>query len=252
MNQELRPNENMAYYFHYLSKDKRMGGKVVIPVDSKDWKEEWKMVEYKKYKSNKKIKLLPLQECEIKESFTDILKKRKSSRNFSQTNHNITLREISSVLANSISLKDFNNVNSKRLYPSPGALFPIEIYVYINKSVEIPFGIYHYNFQEHSLELVNDSFTCGMLRIGGESHFRDASATIFMTIVMSRIMQKYEERGYRYALLEAGHIGQNIYLAATGNDLKVCGCGGIIELELERISLIDGQNECGVYAISIG
>ena len=229
-----------------------MGGEVNIPYDKENWSKEWKTIEYKKYKTNKKIKLLPFSECKITETYADLLEKRKSERDFSKNMYEITLQDLSSILVNSISLKKVGVENSNRFYPSPGALFPVEIYIYVNRSKEIPFGVYYYNFLENCLELVNDNFTSDKLRIGGEHWFKDSSVMIIMTVVMQRIMQKYGERGYRYALIEAGHIGQNIYLAATAKKIKVCACGGIFESELERILFIDGKNECGIYAIALG
>ncbi len=32
--------------------------------------------------------------------------------------------------------------------------------------------------------------------------------------IFQRLRWRYRERAYRYALLEAGHIGENVYLAA--------------------------------------
>jgi len=40
------------------------------------------------------------------------------------------------------------------MYPSAGARYPLEIYVVILNSKEIPEGIYHYNVKWNTLELL--------------------------------------------------------------------------------------------------
>ena len=73
-----------------------------------------------------------------------------------------------------------------------------------------------------------------------------------MTAVFSRNQMKYGERGYRYVLLEAGHIGQNMYLNAAALSLKCCALGGTIDSKLEKFLDIDGITESVVYAVAFG
>ena len=44
---------------------------------------------------------------------------------------------------------------------------------------------------------------------------RKATCAVLFTSVFDRVVQKYQERGYRFALIEAGCMSHNITLAAT-------------------------------------
>ena len=73
-----------------------------------------------------------------------------------------------------------------------------------------------------------------------------------MTAVFQRTQMKYAERGYRYVLLEAGHIGQNICLVANAVGLASCPIVGTYDAALERLIDIDGVTESVVYALGLG
>ncbi|RLA91161.1 MAG: nitroreductase, partial [Deltaproteobacteria bacterium] len=53
----------------------------------------------------------------------------------------------------------------------------------------------------------------------------EAPIMILITVEYRRVTRKYGERGIRYAHIEAGHIGQNIFLQAESLGLS-CGIVG--------------------------
>mgnify|MGYP000559029437 CR=1 FL=1 len=55
------------------------------------------------------------------------------------------------------------------------------------------------------------------------------AAIIFITAIVERSMWKYEDRGYRYILLEAGHVAQNLNLCATAMNLGSLNLGGFFD-----------------------
>ena len=63
---------------------------------------------------------------------------------------------------------------------------------------------------------------------------------------------KYGLRGYRFALLEAGHVGQNLLLAATALGLAPLPVGGFYDRERRAPAQVDGVNESALYARSLG
>ena len=73
-----------------------------------------------------------------------------------------------------------------------------------------------------------------------------------LSAIFQRLRWKYRERTYRYALLEAGHIGQNLYLAATSMGLGACAVGAFLDDELNDLLGLDGQEEAALYMISVG
>lgn len=141
-----------------------------------------------------------------------------------------------------------------RAAPSAGALYPIEIYPVINSVDGLARGGYHYSPQDHSLELIKE----GDLRLQAVQVALDqeivgnANVALFMTAVFQRSQWKYGQRAHRYILLEAGHIGQNIYLAATSMGLGACAVGAFFDDEINRMLGIDGTREAVVYLIIVG
>lgn len=141
-----------------------------------------------------------------------------------------------------------------RTVPSGGALYPLEIYVHTTLVDELPAGLYHYHPIRNDLALLFEGDLAAPL--GGAFAFpeivADASVLIFITAVMERSTFKYADRGYRFILLEAGHVAQNIDLAAVGLGLGAMNVGGFYEHRLDEILGIDGVGQSSVYVVGVG
>ena len=57
---------------------------------------------------------------------------------------------------------------------------------------------------------------------------------------------------YDGLLLEAGHLGQNVYLAGTSMKLGVCAVGAFLDDGLNNLLGVDGQNEAAIYLLAVG
>ena len=80
----------------------------------------------------------------------------------------------------------------------------------------------------------------------------DASAVCFMAASLNVLLEHGGPDIYRLAHLEAGIIGQRIYLAATALGLGACGIGAFYDDEIRRFL---GLSETGwevIYAMAIG
>ena len=75
---------------------------------------------------------------------------------------------------------------------------------------------------------------------------------MIITGTFVKAVTKYGERGYRYVLLDAGHIGQNIYLIATALNLGVVGVCGFYDDKVNSLLSIDGLNESTLYIMLLG
>ena len=75
---------------------------------------------------------------------------------------------------------------------------------------------------------------------------------LVLTGIFARVHFKYVDRSYRYMLLEAGHLGQNVYLAATALGLAPCGIGAYFDDDLNRLLGVDGREEATVYLLAVG
>jgi SagB-type dehydrogenase family enzyme len=63
---------------------------------------------------------------------------------------------------------------------------------------------------------------------------------------------KYRSRGLRHIFIEAGHVGQNLYLLSQKLGLKCCGLGGYNDEVVNTFLRVDGENESVVYALTFG
>ena len=63
---------------------------------------------------------------------------------------------------------------------------------------------------------------------------------------------KYREGTYRYGLVEPGHVGQTLYLAATTLGLGACAVGAYNDDGINDLLGIDGVEEVSVYLLSLG
>jgi SagB-type dehydrogenase family enzyme len=142
-----------------------------------------------------------------------------------------------------------------KMTPSGGARNPYDAYIYCLNVEGLKKGIYRYSPTEHSLGLVNsNNLPAPGTMLGTQKWIDNAAAVVFLVADINRTMWKYEHySAYRVMLIEAGHIGQNIILAA--NQLGFYGsptaaiCDDIINESFnDELSLF---KSC-VYAIALG
>jgi SagB-type dehydrogenase family enzyme len=141
-----------------------------------------------------------------------------------------------------------------RAAPSAGGLYPLELYVSCRKITGLTDGLYHYNVLDHAMEPVHHDVSDEALRgfLVAEPFVRQANAILFLTAVFDRTQRKYGPRGYRYILLEAGHVAQNLCLLATERGLGSLCIGGFMDCPTNKFLRLDGANEATVYAVAIG
>jgi SagB-type dehydrogenase family enzyme len=81
---------------------------------------------------------------------------------------------------------------------------------------------------------------------------RVSSLIILITAVFERSTIKYGDRGYRFALLEAGHVAQNINLVANALGLGSINLGGYFDRRADDFLGIDGLTHSTIYMAGIG
>ena len=81
---------------------------------------------------------------------------------------------------------------------------------------------------------------------------QDSSAIVFITALFERTTFKYGSRGYRFALLEAGHVAQNLDLAAAGLGLATLNVGGFVDRQIDDLLGLDGLLHSTIYICAIG
>ena len=142
-----------------------------------------------------------------------------------------------------------------RAVPSGGGLYPLELSVVARSVDGLPAGVYHYVPLADGLEQVRDGAVPAPLvsyLFMGQPWAAEAAVVLVLSAVCGRSLVKYGDRGYRYLLLEAGHVAQNIVLAATGLDLGAVNLGGFFDDELSRLLRLDLESEIVLYGAAIG
>jgi SagB-type dehydrogenase family enzyme len=141
-----------------------------------------------------------------------------------------------------------------RATPSAGALYPIETYIVANRVEEISAGLYHYSVKNTQLILLKKgNFGPELSQAGLSQEMLAEAACVFVwTAIVERSKWKYRERAYRYIYMDAGHIGQNLYLAATALGLGCCTVGAFFDEEVDRLVGVDGNEEISVYLGAVG
>jgi SagB-type dehydrogenase family enzyme len=140
-----------------------------------------------------------------------------------------------------------------RTVPSAGALYPIETYLSVNRVEGLKKGIYHYVIDEHVLELINEGDYGNEIRAGAlDQQIAKQAAVVFIwSAMVERSKWKYLQRAYRYIFLDAGHIAQNLALAAEALDYGSCQIGAIYDDELNSLIGLDGVNETVIYLSTV-
>ena len=143
----------------------------------------------------------------------------------------------------------------ERPQPSAGALYPLETYVLAREIEGLEQGAYHYAIVTHGLELVRETalhraFLTYLFM--GQHYVADAAAVIVLTSVLHRSLRKYDDRGYRYLLFEAGHAAQNVNLAAAATGLGTLNLGGFFDSDVSVLLDLDDDEEIPLYAVAVG
>ena len=212
--------------------------------------------QYKFYQGTESIPLAGDIDSDSKDSFLRTIMTRKSTRSFSDKNIDYVV--LSKLLKLSLGLRsDIENPDT-RTYASAGGCYPIEVYLIVLRSDDLACGAYHYNVKDDTLELLRRK--CYLDEI---NHFysnqkdiitTDFPCLILFSMIAKRTMEKYNERGYRFILIDAGHMGQNLYLCATYLRLGVValGAGADCDSKLDGLLALNKHTENIFYGFALG
>ncbi|TLN03736.1 SagB/ThcOx family dehydrogenase, partial [bacterium] len=142
-----------------------------------------------------------------------------------------------------------------RNVPSAGARHAFETYLLVNRVNGLVPGLYRFVAGEHALLLVDGSpdvnarLTTACFE---QKQVGTSAVTFFWVAVLERMYWRYGERGYRYLLLDAGHVCQNLYLAAGALGSGACAIGHYDDDALNAELGLDGEQLFTVYAATLG
>lgn len=142
-----------------------------------------------------------------------------------------------------------------RNVPSAGARHALETFLLLNNVDGMNPGIYRYLALEHMLTEINlqpelaDRVTEACF---GQKMVKACPAVFIWVAVICRMNWRYASRGYRYILLDAGHVCQNLYLAAESLGCGVCAIGAYSDDGINKILNLDGREHFVVYMAALG
>ncbi|MBN2244757.1 MAG: SagB/ThcOx family dehydrogenase [Candidatus Aminicenantes bacterium] len=206
---------------------------------------------YKFYQNAPKIALDPISNLDGLPLW-QVIKERKSLRNFSK--NPISKTALSRLLWATQGITRRTSGFEFRTAPSAGALYPVETYVIIHSVEAIPSGVYHYSVISHELELIKKGdFREEITHAALDQDMAYTANLVFVwTAIFERSKWKYKQRAYRYVYLDAGHIAQNLALAAVGLNLGSCQIAAFYDEEANELLGLDGINESVLYMTVVG
>lgn len=142
-----------------------------------------------------------------------------------------------------------------RTVPSAGAAHPLETYLLVNYVEGLSPGIYRYLALDHTLQRVNSHPEIALAVTEGcmEQQMVLRSAVTFLwTAVPYRTSWRYGPRGYRDIYIDAGHVCQNLYLAAGSVDCGVCAIESFRDDYMNRLLGLDGRTQFLIYCAAVG
>ncbi|MDP8236031.1 MAG: SagB/ThcOx family dehydrogenase [Candidatus Erginobacter occultus] len=142
-----------------------------------------------------------------------------------------------------------------RSVPSAGARHSFETYLAANRVEGLAPGIYRYlPFDGELVRLAGGKDTAQRAARAclGQGFVAEAAAVFFWTAIPARMEWRYGAAAYKVIALDAGHVGQNLYLAAEALGAGVCAIAAYDQEACDRLLGVDGEEEFTVYIAAAG
>ncbi len=179
---------------------------------------------------------------------------RKSRRSY--TTEAINLEELSFLLWATQGLREKRSaVRNYRTVPSAGCRHALETYIAAFRVEGIPKAIYRYLPMSHQLvEVVKHKDLEDLLTQAAlDQSFAGKSAVTFIwTTIPARMEWRYGRASYKVIALDAGHVGQSLYLACEAIGAGTCAIAAYDQEFADSILGIDGVEEFTIYMAPVG
>ncbi|MFD7706645.1 SagB/ThcOx family dehydrogenase [Streptomyces sp. NPDC059786] len=142
-------------------------------------------------------------------------------------------------------------------YPSAGNLRAVKVFLV---AVDVPEAeaIYLFDPIRAEFDLCDSASKAGEQAALGKRLLRTSAldphtvqALFLMVADLAKAGLRYGERSYRYALLEAGHMAQNLSLALSVAGVPCCPVGGIDDQEVMDLLEIDESARIFLYGVAV-
>ena len=191
----------------------------------------------------------------LKNDLISLIRDRKSSRVY--TEEPVSVDELSFLLWATQGVKGLRGKSyaTLRTVPCGGARHEFETYLAVRNVTGLKPGMYHYLPMEHALEYLGASDDLDgdiTVSLNNQRFAAKAAVVFYWSMVAYRAEWRYGIYAHRVALIDAGHVGQNLYLACTGLGLGTCGIGSFSHEKTCEMFGYDGNDEYTVYTAPVG
>lgn len=148
-----------------------------------------------------------------------------------------------------------DNYATLRTVPSAGARHALETYLLINRVEGLEPGLYQFLPLEHALARIpTEAPPARRVAVAclGQAIVVTSAVTFIWSAVPYRMTWRYGQRGYRYLNLDAGHVCQNLYLAAEALGAGCCAIAAFDDERLAELLELDPATEFVIYLATAG
>lgn len=182
------------------------------------------------------------------------IEKRETLRAYAEVN--LSLAELSYLLWVTQGVKMVTDRPvTKRMVPSAGSRHAFETWLLVNRVDGLQPGLYRYIALTHKLIRISANQAIRQILTDACSHQKhvfESAVTFFWVAVAERMTWRYPARGYRYLFLDAGHVCQNLYLAAEQISCGICAIAAYDDDLVNQALQVDGKNLFTIYIASLG
>jgi SagB-type dehydrogenase family enzyme len=182
------------------------------------------------------------------------IERRRSIRSY--LHEPITLEELSFLLWCTQGVQQIHGKQATfRTVPSAGARHAFETFLLVNNVEGLKQGLYRYLALTHRLQQWDTDPTIShrITKACFDQQFILRCGSVFLwTAVPYRMTWRYGERGYRDLHLDAGHVCQNLYLAAETVGCGTCAIAAFDDDVMNGILGINGTDQFLIYLATVG
>ena len=142
-----------------------------------------------------------------------------------------------------------------RTVPSAGARHAFETMLLVNRVEGLPPGLHQYLALEHELRaFASDDDVAQQLAAAclGQQMLETCAVAFLWAADRNRMAWRYGERGMRYLFLDAGHVCQNLYLAAEAIGAGACAIAAFNDDQVNDVLGLDGIDAFTTYIATAG
>jgi SagB-type dehydrogenase family enzyme len=187
-------------------------------------------------------------------SVEEAMSRRASRRTF--TDAPLTLDELAFLLWAAQGVrKRVGAATALRTVPSAGARHAFETYLCVFRVGGVAPGFYRYLPLEHELLFAfgepeaKAKLIAGAL---GQRFVAEAAAVFVWTAIPARMEWRYSGASYKVLAVDAGHVGQNLYLACEAIGAGMCAIAAYDQDAMDQLLRVDGTEEFAVYIAPVG